>query len=142
MKIKGIAHKYSDNVNTDVIIPARHTHSVDAEELGKHCMEDLDRTFIDKIKPSDIIVAGNNFGCGSSREQAPLAIKGSGISCIIAKGFARIFFRNSINIGLPILECYEAADEAKDGDLVEVDLATGEIRKLRVSQMLTRQELA
>ena len=130
MKIEGKVHKYGDNVNTDVIIPARHCHHTEAVDLGKHCMEDLDREFLNKVKPGDIIVAGSNFGCGSSREQAPLAIKGSGIACIIAKGFARIFFRNSINVGLPILECSEAADGIQDGDIVEVELSTGEIRNI------------
>ena len=135
MNIKGQVHKYGDNVNTDVIIPARHCQSTEAVDLGKHCMEDLDRTFVKKVKPSDIIVAGNNFGCGSSREHAPLAIKGSGIACVIAKGFARIFFRNSINVGLPILECSEAADGTEDGDIVEIELSTGEIRNITKGTM-------
>lgn len=130
MNIKGQVHKYGDNVNTDVIIPARHCHYVEAVDLGRHCMEDLDSEFVKKVKPGDIIVAGNNFGCGSSREHAPLAIKGAGIACVIAKGFARIFFRNSINIGLPILECGEAVDGTEDGDIIEIELSTGEIRNI------------
>ncbi len=130
MKIKGRVHKYGDNVNTDVIIPSRHYQYTEAADLGKHCLEDLDREFVNKVKPGDIIVAGNNFGCGSSREHAPLAIKGSGTACVIARGFARIFFRNAINIGLPILECSEAVDGTQPGDVIEVELVTGEIRNI------------
>ena len=119
----GKAHKYGDNVDTDVIIPARYLNSSDGRELAAHCMEDIDSGFASKVKKGDIIVAGENFGCGSSREHAPLAIKESGISCVIAKSFARIFFRNVINIGLPILECPQAADDAIYGDEISVDLA-------------------
>jgi 3-isopropylmalate/(R)-2-methylmalate dehydratase small subunit len=127
MKFKGIVHKYDDNINTDVIIPARHCSSIDPKELAKHCMEDLDRQFVKKVKPGDILVGGFNFGCGSSREVAPIAIKASGIACVIAKSFARIFYRNSINIGLPIIESQEFADEVSPGDLVEVNYSEGRI---------------
>ena len=106
---KGIAHKYGDNIDTDVIIPARYLNTIDHKELASHCMEDIDKEFIQKVKPGDIMVGGSNFGCGSSREHAPIAIKASGISCVIAKTYARIFYRNSINIGFPILECAEAS---------------------------------
>ena len=122
---EGRAFKYGDNVDTDVIIPARYLNTPDAALLAQHCMEDIDGEFIKKVQPGDIMVAGNNFGCGSSREHAPLAIKTCGISCVIAKSFARIFYRNAINIGLPILECPEAAEAIKDGDVVAVDLAEG-----------------
>ena len=125
--IKGKVHKYGDNVDTDVIIPARHCTSFTAEELAPHCLEDLDSDFVNKVQAGDILVAGNNFGCGSSRENAPLAIKGAGIACLIAKSFARIFYRNSINIGLPILESVECVDITDDGDRIEVNLNTGEI---------------
>jgi 3-isopropylmalate/(R)-2-methylmalate dehydratase small subunit len=116
MKIRGTAFKYGDNVDTDVIIPARHLNSSDHEELSKHCMEDIDKCFSDKVKEGDFIVAGSNFGCGSSREHAPIAIKAAGISCVIAYSFARIFYRNAINIGLPILECKEAVKNIDYGD--------------------------
>ena len=116
MKLQGTAHKYGNNVDTDVIIPARYLNTTDAAELARHCMEDLDPSFAGKVKPGDLIVAGENFGCGSSREHAPLAIKASGVSCVIAQSFARIFYRNAINIGLPILECRTASDLAEDGD--------------------------
>jgi len=122
---KGKAIKYGNNVDTDVIIPARYLNTSDAKELAAHCMEDLDKGFVGKVKDGDIMVAGKNFGCGSSREHAPLAIKTVGISCIIAETFARIFYRNSINIGLPILECVEAAQDIEDGNDVSVDVATG-----------------
>lgn len=127
MKVQGNVIKYGDNVDTDVIIPARYLNTSDPRELAVHCMEDLDPGFAGKIKPGDIIVAGRNFGCGSSREHAPIAIKASGISCVIAKTFARIFYRNAINIGLPIVECPEAAEDIGDGDVVEVDFDTGTI---------------
>ncbi len=127
MIANGTVHKYGDNVDTDVIIPARYLNTASHEELAKHCMEDIDATFVSKVKAGDIIVANKNFGCGSSREHAPIAIKASGISCVIASTFARIFYRNSINIGLPILECSEAAQEIKDGDEVEVDFDSGKI---------------
>lgn len=128
--IKGKAIKYGNNVDTDVIIPARYLNTTDPKELAVHCMEDLDPGFRNKVQSGDIMVAGTNFGCGSSREHAPIAIKASGISCIIAETFARIFYRNAINIGLPIMECPEAARDIKDGDQVAVDLATGEIINL------------
>jgi len=125
--MRGKAIKYGDNVDTDVIIPARYLNTSDPAELASHCMEDLDPKFKEKVKPGDIMVAGRNFGCGSSREHAPIAIKASGISCVIAESFARIFYRNAINIGLPILECPEAAREINDGDEVEVDVMSGTI---------------
>lgn len=122
---KGIVFKYGDNVDTDVIIPARYLNSTDAKELAKHCMEDIDKEFAGKVKEGDIIVADKNFGCGSSREHAPLAIKTAGISCVIAKSFARIFYRNSINIGLPIIECEDAPDNISAGDTVSINFDTG-----------------
>ena len=124
---EGSVFKYKDNVDTDVIIPARYLNTSDPKELASHCMEDIDRDFVKKVKAGDIIVAGRNFGCGSSREHAPLAIKESGISCVIASSFARIFYRNSINIGLPILECEEASREINAGDEVRVDFKSGKI---------------
>ena len=127
MKAHGHVFKYSDNVDTDVIIPARYLNTSDAKELAAHCMEDIDADFVSKVKEGDIMVATRNFGCGSSREHAPLAIKTAGISCVIAATFARIFYRNSINIGLPILECPEAVDGINAGDEVEVDFDTGKI---------------
>lgn len=130
MKAKGNVFRYYDNVDTDVIIPARYLNTSVASELAAHCMEDIDKDFVKNVKKGDIIVAGANFGCGSSREHAPLAIKESGISCVIATTFARIFYRNSINIGLPILECREASDKIQAGDEVEVDFDSGEIRDL------------
>lgn len=123
----GTVFKYGDNVDTDVIIPARYLNSSDPEELALHCMEDIDMNFIKEVKKGDIIVAEKNFGCGSSREHAPIAIKAAGVSCVIAETFARIFYRNAINIGLPIVECKEAAAEIKAGDKVEVDFDTGVI---------------
>ena len=125
MKFEGKVIKYGDNVDTDVIIPARYLNTIDKSELASHCMEDIDKDFVKKVKPGDIMVAGANFGCGSSREHAPIAIKESGISIVIAKSFARIFYRNSINIGLAILECEEASDRISDGDKVEADLDAG-----------------
>ena len=127
MKALGNIHKYGDNVDTDVIIPARYLNTQDPKELASHCMEDIDRDFVGQVQAGDIMVGGWNFGCGSSREHAPLAIKTSGIACVIAKSFARIFYRNSINIGLPILECPEAAEAICQGDRVEVDFDTGVI---------------
>ena len=127
MKTQGNAFKYPDNVDTDVIIPARYLNTPDAQELAKHCMEDIDKNFVNEVKSGDVMVAGYNFGCGSSREHAPLAIKTSGIGCVIAKSFARIFYRNSINIGLAIMECEQAAEEINAGDEVEVDFDTGTI---------------
>lgn len=125
--LTGKVLKYKDNVDTDVIIPARYLNTSDPKELAAHCMEDIDKEFVKRVKSGDIMVAGKNFGCGSSREHAPIAIKESGISCIIAETFARIFYRNSINIGLPILECPQAAREIEDGDKVTVDIKSGEI---------------
>ncbi len=127
MKANGKAIKYGDNIDTDVIIPARHLTTSDPAELAKHCMEDIDKDFVNKVQQGDIMVGGANFGCGSSREHAPIAIKASGISCVIAKDFARIFYRNSINIGLPILECAEASEDIDEGNEVEVDFDTGVI---------------
>ena len=127
MNAKGHVFKYPDNVDTDVIIPARYLNTQDAKELASHCMEDIDKTFVHRVQPGDVMVGGWNFGCGSSREHAPLCIKTSGISVVIAKSFARIFYRNSINIGLPILECPAAADAIAAGDVVRVDFDTGVI---------------
>ena len=127
MKAEGRVFKYGDNVDTDVIIPARYLNSSDPAELAKSCMEDIDPDFVKRVQKGDIMVANKNFGCGSSREHAPIAIKASGISCVIASTFARIFYRNSINIGLPILECDEAAKDIKDGDTVSVNFDTGVI---------------
>lgn len=125
MKACGRVHKYGDNVDTDVIIPARYLNTANMEELAQHCMEDIDKDFARNVQKGDIMVAKANFGCGSSREHAPASIKASGISCVIAKSFARIFYRNAINIGLPIIECDEAAENISDGDEVEIDFDTG-----------------
>jgi len=125
MKTQGTVFKYPDNVDTDVIIPARYLNTSDAKELAKHCMEDIDTTFVTRVQPGDVMVAGWNFGCGSSREHAPLVIKTCGTGCVIAKSFARIFYRNAINIGLPILECEEAAEAISAGNQVSVDFDTG-----------------
>ena len=130
MKAHGRVHKYGNNVDTDVIIPARHLNTQDHKELASHCMEDIDKEFVNKVQQGDIMVAGDNFGCGSSREHAPIAIKASGIDCVIANTFARIFYRNSINIGLPIMECPEASEKIEEGDEVEVDFDSGVIRNL------------
>ena len=130
MKYTGNAIKYGDNVDTDVIIPARYLNTSDHSELASHCMEDIDKTFVSRVKQGDIMVAGQNFGCGSSREHAPIAIKASGVSVVIAKSFARIFYRNAINIGLAIVECPEAAEGISEGDNVEADLDNGIIRDL------------
>jgi len=130
MIARGKAIKYGNNVDTDVIIPARYLTSSEPAELAAHCMEDIDADFVNKVEKGDIIVAAKNFGCGSSREHAPIAIKASGISCVIAKTFARIFYRNSINIGLPILECEELFDESDEGDEIEVDFDSGEIQNV------------
>ncbi len=127
MKALGKTWKYGDNVDTDVIIPARYLNTPDAKELAKHCMEDIDTSFASKVQEGEIMIAGKNFGCGSSREHAPLAIKTCGIACVIAASFARIFYRNALNIALPILECPEAAEAIKAGDEVEVDFDTGKI---------------
>ena len=130
MKFSGKAIKYGDNVDTDVIIPARYLNTIDKAELASHCMEDIDKDFHSKLEGGDIMIAGANFGCGSSREHAPIAIKESGVSLVIAKSFARIFYRNSINIGLAILECDEAVDAINEGDRIEADLDLGVIRNL------------
>jgi len=128
--IKGKTIKYGDNIDTDVIIPARYLNTSDEKELASHCMEDLDKEFSKKINKGDIIIAGKNFGCGSSREHAPIAIKASGISCVIAETFARIFFRNSINIGLPIMECREAARDIEENDEISIDVNSGAITNI------------
>ena len=125
MKAQGTVFKYGDNIDTDVIIPARYLNTQNPQELAAHCMEDIDKTFITRVQPGDIMVGGENFGCGSSREHAPLAIKTAGVSCVIAKSFARIFYRNAINIGLPILECPAASEAIANGDTVAVDFDTG-----------------
>lgn len=130
MKVQGKVHKYGDNVDTDVIIPARYLNTADHKELASHCMEDIDVDFVKNVKEGDIMVAQANFGCGSSREHAPIAIKASGISCVIAKTFARIFYRNAINIGLPIIECPQAADAIQNGDEVSIDFDTGVITNI------------
>jgi len=130
MKYTGNAIKYGDNVDTDVIIPARYLNTSDHRELASHCMEDIDKAFVNRVKQGDIMVAGQNFGCGSSREHAPIAIKASGVSVVIAKSFARIFYRNAINIGLAIVECPEAAEGISEGDNVEADLDNGIIRNI------------
>ena len=135
--LKGRVHKYGADVNTDAIIPARYLNVSEPAQLARHCMEDIDRDFVKKVKPGDIIVATTNFGCGSSREHAPLAIKASGVSCIIAQSFARIFFRNAINIGLPLLECAEAVDNTGAGDILEIDLSSGKIKNLSQNMSFT-----
>ena len=130
MIVRGNVFKYGDNVDTDVIIPARHLTTSDPAEHAKYCMEDIDTDFAKDVRPGDIIVAAKNFGCGSSREHAPIAIKGSGISCVIASSFARIFYRNAINTGLPIMECAPAAEAAEKGDVLEIDFETGIIKNI------------
>lgn len=127
MKELGKVYKYGDNVDTDVIIPARYLNSFDPRDLAAHCMEDIDATFASTVQPGDVVIGGKNFGCGSSREHAPLALKTCGVTCVIAKSFARIFYRNSINIGFPILECEEAADDIDVGDEISIDYTTGVI---------------
>ena len=139
METKGKVFRYGDNVDTDVIIPARYLNTPDANELAKHCMEDLDSTFVDRVQKGDVIVAGWNFGCGSSREHAPLVIKTCGTGCVIAKSFARIFYRNAINIGMPILECEQAADEIGEGDIVQVDFDSGIITDLTTGKVYRAQ---
>ena len=130
MQAQGRVFRYGDNVDTDVIIPARYLNSSDPKELAQHCMEDIDKSFIDRVQPGDIIVADKNFGCGSSREHAPIAIKAAGVGCVIAQTFARIFYRNAINIGMPIIECPEAVKGIQDGDEVKVDFDSGMIYNL------------
>lgn len=130
MEFTGTVHKFGDHIDTDVIIPARYLNEPDAESLAKHCMEDADTEFVNKVQDGDIMVGGVNFGCGSSREHAPIAIKASGIKCVVAENFARIFYRNAINIGLPVLECPEAAKEAQEGDQMKIDLDSGRIENI------------
>ena len=139
MQLNGTVIKYGDNVDTDVIIPARYLNTIDKKELASHCMEDLDTTFTSRVKPGDIMVGGENFGCGSSREHAPIAIKESGIALVIAKSFARIFYRNAINIGLPIIECPEASRKIQNGDEVEIDFNTGVIQDLTTGESFQGQ---
>ena len=134
MNYKGRVHRFGDDVNTDEIIPARYLNTTDKAELAKHCMEDADKAFTQKVKPGDVIVAGKNFGCGSSREHAPISIKAAGVSCVIAESFARIFFRNSINIGLPIVESKEAAGRIKAGDQIMIDTAKGVIKDMTTKE--------
>lgn len=134
MKMRGKVHKYGSNVDTDVIIPARYLNTSDPKELAEHCMEDLDPDFVKKVRPGDVIVAEENFGCGSSREHAPISIKASGVSCVVAKTFARIFYRNAINIGLPILQCPEAVDATAYGHELEIDTASGTILNLTTGE--------
>jgi 3-isopropylmalate/(R)-2-methylmalate dehydratase small subunit len=139
MKLKGRVHKFGDNVNTDEIIPARYLNTIDPEVLSRHCMEDADPEFVKKVQKGDIIVAGANFGCGSSREHAPISIKAAGVSCVIAESFARIFYRNAINIGLPILENKDITKQVKTGDEIEVDLSAGKICDIKKNKVyLTR----
>ncbi len=139
MNTKGKVFKYGDNVDTDVIIPARYLNTPNAAELALHCMEDIDASFVKQVQKGDIMVAGRNFGCGSSREHAPLAIKTCGTGCVIAKSFARIFYRNAINIGLPILECDQAAEEISAGDEVSVDFDTGKITNITTGKTYQTQ---
>lgn len=139
MNAHGKAHKYGDNVDTDVIIPARYLNTSDHKELASHCMEDIDKDFVKNVQKGDIIVGGANFGCGSSREHAPIAIKESGVSCVIAATFARIFYRNSINIGLPIMECPEAAKEIKAGDEIDIDFDSGTITDVTTGKAYTAE---
>lgn len=139
MKFQGRAHKYGRDVDTDVIIPARYLNTSEPAELAKHCMEDIDASFVTKVQPGDIIVAGENFGCGSSREHAPIAIKASGVSVIVAKSFARIFYRNAINSGLPIMESPKAADAIRDGDTVSVDADAGTITDVTTGEVFQAQ---
>jgi 3-isopropylmalate/(R)-2-methylmalate dehydratase small subunit len=135
--MRGKAHVFGDDVNTDEIIPARYLNSIDPAFLAKHCMEDTDAEFVKRVRPGDVIVAGENFGCGSSREHAPIAIKAAGVSCVVAESFARIFFRNAINIGLPIITCPEAVDDITAGDDLEIDLAAGRLRNLTTGSALS-----
>jgi 3-isopropylmalate dehydratase, small subunit len=139
MEARGYVHKYGNDVDTDVIIPARYLNTSDPHELAAKCMIDIDADFVNKVKPGDIMVAGDNFGCGSSREHAPIAIKASGIACVVAKTFARIFYRNAINIGLPIIECAEAAEAINNGDEVEIDFDTGIIKDLTTGESFIGQ---
>ena len=135
MKLVGRVWKHGDNVDTDVIIPARYLNVSTAQELAQHCLEDIDPTFADAVRPGDLIVAGENFGCGSSREHAPLAIKGAGVGCVLARSFARIFYRNAINVGLPVLECPAAVDETEQGHQLEIVLGMGQVRNLTTGRV-------
>ncbi len=135
MSVRGKAHTFGDHIDTDQIIPAKYLTIADVKELASHCLETADQDFVKKVRPGDFVVTGVNFGCGSSREHAPISIKGCGVSCVIAKSFARIFFRNAINLGLPVLECPEAADAIEAGDELDVDLSTGTIRNLTTEQV-------
>lgn len=141
MKLTGKVWKFGDNVDTDVIIPARYLTTFDPEELSKHCMEDADPQFSNKVKPGDILVAGKNFGCGSSREHAPIALKGCGLGCVIAKSFARIFFRNAFNMGLLIFECPEIYDAVMEGDTLEIDIDSGDIRVTGKDRLFSAQPI-
>ncbi|MBQ9993682.1 MAG: 3-isopropylmalate dehydratase small subunit [Clostridia bacterium] len=134
MKLTGKVHRFGDNIDTDVIIPARYLNTSDPAELAAHCMEDADSTFAARVSEGDIIVGGSNFGCGSSREHAPIAIKAAGVSCVVAESFARIFYRNAINIGLPIVECPKAAQSLGSGDMAEIDLDTGTVRNVTTGE--------
>ncbi len=134
MQFRGRVHKFGDDIDTDVIIPARYLLTADPDELAKYVMEDVDPTFAGRVEEGDIIVAGKNFGCGSSREHAPIAIQGAGVSCVVAGSYARIFYRNAINIGLPIVECPDAVEDAEDGDILEVDTAEGVVVNLRTGK--------
>ncbi|SPF41496.1 3-isopropylmalate dehydratase small subunit 1 [Syntrophobacter sp. SbD1] len=142
MKIKGKTWKFANDVDTDAIIAARYLNTTDAKELAAHCMEDIDPEFASRVRPGDIIAAGKNFGCGSSREHAPIAIKGAGISCVVAQSFARIFYRNSFNMGLPILECPEGADRIQTGDELEIDLDSGVIQNITRKETYRAQAIA
>lgn len=137
MKLRGTVHKYGANIDTDAIVPARYLNLSEAVELAQHCMEDIDAGFLKRVQPGDIIIADTNFGCGSSREHAPVALKAAGISCVIAKSFARIFFRNAVNIGLPLMESPEAVDNTESGDLLEVDLESGQITNVTKNKTFT-----
>ena len=137
MKHQGFVHKCGDHIDTDVIIPARHLNNPDPTNLAAHCMEDIDKDFVTRVKPGDIMVCGVNFGCGSSREHAPIAIKAAGVSCVVAKNFARIFFRNAINIGLPLLECPQAAHDSEMGDELKIELDTGLITNITKGKSYT-----
>ncbi len=141
MKLKGRVWKFGKNIDTDAIIPARYLNTSDPQELAKHCMEDADPEFPSKVKEGDIIVADKNFGCGSSREHAPIAIKAAGVSCVIAPSFARIFYRNAFNMGLPIFECAEAPELINEGDEIEVDADTGEITNLTTGKKMKAQPI-
>ncbi len=139
MEFEGTAFRYGRDIDTDVIIPARYLNTSDPAELARHAMEDLDETFVDRVRPGDIVVAEENFGCGSSREHAPVALKAAGVACVVAKSFARIFYRNAINMGLPILECPAAVDAVEDGHTVAVDTEAGTVRDVTTGQEFTAE---